>query len=257
MTKKRVPSRNVLVLWRWTDALDANACHMKLSRGSQMRSRRRGDRLFVCATHKNRLYLLGIILVRQVQRYRREYKAVGRNLAGPFRIIRLESRILRRIRFRGTDTDRLNLSVPLAFQVRTHRYLSPPSAELLNKTLRTGKAREHQAKQLQAKELAIDGREILRSMSVRERKNRAAALAYHGTQCKVCEFRFDKYYHDNCYEYCVEVHHLHELSKLGKFGRRPTLEDLIVVCPNCHRALHRSRDPSDWKALRDTVARFR
>ena len=30
------------------------------------------------------------------------------------------------------------------------------------------------------------------------------------------------------------------------------VNDVIVVCPNCHRALHQFKDPSNWKAFRRT-----
>jgi hypothetical protein len=33
------------------------------------------------------------------------------------------------------------------------------------------------------------------------------------------------------------------LSSAGKRGRMTTVDDLIVICPNCHRALHQFRAP--------------
>ena len=34
------------------------------------------------------------------------------------------------------------------------------------------------------------------------------------------------------------------------------LKDLTVLCPNCHRAIHRLEDPSDLKEIRRLIATF-
>ena len=51
-------------------------------------------------------------------------------------------------------------------------------------------------------------------------------------QCEICTFSFSKTYNSNF----IECHHL---SPIGQSGvRETTLEDLILVCANCHRMLH-------------------
>jgi predicted HNH restriction endonuclease len=48
---------------------------------------------------------------------------------------------------------------------------------------------------------------------------------------------------------CVEVHHLRPLATSDRRGTKTTVDDLLVVCPNCHRALHRSKDPGNWRTF--------
>src|SRR5262245_33758563 len=93
-------SRDLLVLWRWRDALDYEGQRHHDSVGSQMKGLAKGDRLFICATTGNELYLLGLLQVQKVipernQKLRLEYGtywAKCRNLSGPFRIIPLGRR---------------------------------------------------------------------------------------------------------------------------------------------------------------------
>ena len=57
--------------------------------------------------------------------------------------------------------------------------------------------------------------------------------------CEVCGFDFAKVYGKIGEKFC-EVHHLKSFSQVD--GERETkLEDLAIVCPNCHRMLHRGK----------------
>jgi len=49
----------------------------------------------------------------------------------------------------------------------------------------------------------------------------------------------------------IEAHHLVAVSKLG--GKKLSLDpklDFAVLCPNCHRVIHRSAQPENVLALR-------
>lgn len=90
-----------------------------------------------------------------------------------------------------------------------------------------------------------------------DRRVRELALLDRGCVCEVCAFDFGKRY-GNFAKMCVEVHHLEALGGAGGRKISMKLDDggwvqlrdyVIVVCPNCHRALHQSTDPSDWKAF--------
>ncbi|MFQ5761478.1 MAG: hypothetical protein ACE5PO_00450 [Candidatus Bathyarchaeia archaeon] len=35
------------------------------------------------------------------------------------------------------------------------------------------------------------------------------------------------------------------------------LGDVIVICSNCHRIIHRHKDPLDWKKLRKAIKQSR
>jgi 5-methylcytosine-specific restriction enzyme A len=55
-------------------------------------------------------------------------------------------------------------------------------------------------------------------------------------RCEICEFSFPKTYGVNF----IECHHLTPLSLAGE--TKTTLDDLALVCPNCHRILHKLID---------------
>jgi predicted HNH restriction endonuclease len=56
-------------------------------------------------------------------------------------------------------------------------------------------------------------------------------------ECQVCGLRFEELYGKLGADF-AEAHHRVPLHKLGA-NVRTTLDDLITVCANCHRMLHR------------------
>jgi 5-methylcytosine-specific restriction enzyme A len=70
---------------------------------------------------------------------------------------------------------------------------------------------------------------------------RGTAFQIHGYDCAVCGFNFFKTYGIWGKEFC-EVHHVKPLSSLGDVkGDTNPKTDLVVVCANCHRMLHRKK----------------
>lgn len=53
----------------------------------------------------------------------------------------------------------------------------------------------------------------------------------------------------------IECHHLFPLSELDGEERETTLEDLALLCPSCHRAIHRQDDCSNLGELRGRLSR--
>ncbi|OFV94424.1 MAG: hypothetical protein A3H28_09780 [Acidobacteria bacterium RIFCSPLOWO2_02_FULL_61_28] len=105
-----------------------------------------------------------------------------------------------------------------------------------------------------AKEIELfkeEGRQMEQSLSRRERDPRVrdAALVKYGRACMVCGLDPAVKYGDFAQD-CVEVHHLDPLGARSGQGKQTTLDDVIVVCPTCHRALHRYSDPSAWKRFK-------
>lgn len=72
----------------------------------------------------------------------------------------------------------------------------------------------------------------------RSAKNREAAIQIHGTKCMICGFDFEEKYGQLGKGY-IEVHHIKPLSKLDEEIVVNPETDLICVCSNCHRMLHR------------------
>ena len=74
---------------------------------------------------------------------------------------------------------------------------------------------------------------------VRKKKEQAASL-----DCEICGFSFSRAYSGAPSDYC-EVHHLLPLSKVEQ-TTRTRMEDLAILCANCHRVVHLRDDPEPY-----------
>ncbi|MDB3086414.1 restriction endonuclease [Clostridioides difficile] len=75
----------------------------------------------------------------------------------------------------------------------------------------------------------------------RNPRNRIEAIKYHGTKCIVCGFDFEKTYGDRGKGY-IEIHHIKPLSSVGEESNINPKTDLVPICSNCHRMIHRKKD---------------
>jgi len=99
--------------------------------------------------------------------------------------------------------------------------------------------------QMEGRVTQVTVRQFERSASiVRQKKASANSLA-----CEICGIDFSKTYENG--EGFIECHHIHPIA-LSKGERSTTLDDLILICPNCHRMAHRhinqwlrENDPED------------
>lgn len=81
-------------------------------------------------------------------------------------------------------------------------------------------------------------REIIKEVTFRDRKVvELAKRLKNGTTCAVCSFNFEKEFGSHGAGF-IEMHHLHSLAE-GK--RTTTVNELVPVCPNCHRMLHKGK----------------
>jgi len=71
---------------------------------------------------------------------------------------------------------------------------------------------------------------------VRDKKKQTASL-----DCQVCGFSFHCAYGSAASDYC-EVHHLLPLSEV-EHTTRTRMEDLAILCANCHRVVHLKNPP--------------
>jgi len=107
---------------------------------------------------------------------------------------------------------------------------------------------------LEAREGLI--RETLVQQRSREAKLRTAklhaALAANGGRlvCEVPECGFDFFErYGKIGEGFAHVHHRQSLSLSGEDGRTNTLDDLAIVCANCHAMIHRGGECRDMRTL--------
>lgn len=69
---------------------------------------------------------------------------------------------------------------------------------------------------------------------------RAKTILIHGTTCKICQFNFKDNYGVHGEDY-IEVHHLIPVHTLDEAINVNPETDMIVVCANCHRMIHRKK----------------
>jgi hypothetical protein len=94
-----------------------------------------------------------------------------------------------------------------------------------------------------ARETVVDKKERSQKL-VREARKK------HGTKCKACGFDFANRYGEHGRGF-IEVHHPVPLAS----GRRKnTVEDVTVLCSNCHRMAHRSRETLSVAQLKRLIA---
>lgn len=72
----------------------------------------------------------------------------------------------------------------------------------------------------------------------RSRRNRMLCIAIHGDRCSVCDMNSADAYPG--LPSIIEVHHIEPVSTLAAPKVYNPSTDLIPLCPNCHRAIHKS-----------------
>lgn len=104
-------------------------------------------------------------------------------------------------------------------------------------------------------ELVNEGRSriITTKVAERSRKLRLVAIDYFTKngiiKCDCCGFEFNSYYGDKYGVSCIEIHHIKPIFEYGSIGLTQSitkaLENLLPVCPNCHRVIHKCGITSD------------
>lgn len=80
---------------------------------------------------------------------------------------------------------------------------------------------------------------LLRKTAREYYSNKEDGLLY----CNCCNFEFGHFYNPALYSTCIEIHHLKPLYQYDDEDINKTIEDalqnLVPVCPNCHRVIHK------------------
>lgn len=82
-----------------------------------------------------------------------------------------------------------------------------------------------------------------REVRLRNHKLARAAKRHHGYKCQGCGLTPSKAY-PGAGEGLVDAHHLEPLASASAEGVQLTVEDFAVLCPSCHRAIHRLGCPA-------------
>ena len=116
-------------------------------------------------------------------------------------------------------------------------------------------ANDPNVKRIPYAEVIAEGGLQLRSSYVRQRsrKLRDAAMEHFTKdgviRCDCCGFEFKEFYGVNYGSPCIEIHHLKPIFSYEDSNIQKTIDEalknLIPVCPNCHRVIHRNNIQAD------------
>ncbi|HEX9509369.1 MAG TPA: HNH endonuclease [Puia sp.] len=90
-----------------------------------------------------------------------------------------------------------------------------------------------------------------RNKEIVKRKKDQAILLHGKLTCEACIFVFEEFY-GGIGKGFIECHHLTPLSKF-KVETKTTLDDLGLVCSNCHRMLHKKIDTLSLQDLKTMI----
>lgn len=108
---------------------------------------------------------------------------------------------------------------------------------------------------LPLEEVISEGRIITKNVQIRERSSHLRMIAIeHFTKngkiyCDCCGFNFPSYYGLNYGKNCIEIHHIKPIFQYegDSFDQvvKNALQNLLPVCPNCHRVIHKNHIGSE------------
>jgi len=109
---------------------------------------------------------------------------------------------------------------------------------------------------------APEGRVLTRTHQYRERNSKIVeakkSKVFDETGrllCEACQFDFDRAYGSRGKGF-IECHHTLPVSQLDP-GHKTKLDDLALVCSNCHRMIHREAPWLSMAKLKELVKKFR
>lgn len=98
-------------------------------------------------------------------------------------------------------------------------------------------------------------KDIIQTRYERNPEARKRCLSHYGYSCKVCAFNFQHYFSEIGKGF-IHVHHINQISEIGREYEIDPIKDLIPVCPNCHAMIH-SKKPAftieELKQIRETA----
>jgi len=83
-------------------------------------------------------------------------------------------------------------------------------------------------------------KDIIQTRYERNPEARKRCLTHYGYSCKVCSFNFESHFGEVGKGF-IHVHHINQISEIGREYEIDPIKDLIPVCPNCHSMIHSKR----------------
>jgi predicted HNH restriction endonuclease len=244
------------------------------SAGDQLRKVMPSDRLYIISYRDGVYYLLGRMVVEEITNQARAAKLLGRkpeDLWESDHHVVASTPVMRAVAIPFTEIlKNLELKSPHKIgplkgpnSVQSFRVMR----ELTNSSMSVLDALLADATLLPPlrdldihidQHVALEGAIALRNHLERERDPAIIKLKKQSAEtliCEVCGFSFEESYGTLAAGYC-EVHHLLPLSLLDSV-RKTRLEDLVILCANCHRVAHLRTPPfeiSEIRSMLKTVA---
>lgn len=89
----------------------------------------------------------------------------------------------------------------------------------------------------------------------RNRYARRACIEHHGAICKCCSRDMTKTYGEIA-QGIIEVHHVTQIAEIGKSYRVDPINDLVPLCPNCHRVIHQKSPSFSVEEISAAIKKF-
>lgn len=83
---------------------------------------------------------------------------------------------------------------------------------------------------------------LIQTSRERNKKLRKDAINKYGKICMVCGFDFNLFYGKSFANDYIEIHHLKLLSQIRNAEYKTNIKDVIVICSNCHRIIHKRKE---------------
>lgn len=93
-------------------------------------------------------------------------------------------------------------------------------------------------------------KKVLVNLFERNPSARKQCIDHYGYNCAVCDFDFGAKY-GKIGDNFIQVHHIVDISSIGKEYVIDPIKDLIPVCPNCHAMLHKRKPAYSIDELRN------
>ena len=136
------------------------------------------------------------------------------------------------------------------------RYLLSSEFEYKDVRKSMGKIYSHRTTKVTSyHELISEGKSVLRNTTSYKRSNKLREIAIEHfsdngiIKCDCCGFEFKSFYGERFGNSCIEIHHLKPIFQYSGVSVKQTIDEalknLLPVCPNCHRVIHKNHITSE------------
>jgi 5-methylcytosine-specific restriction endonuclease McrA len=134
------------------------------------------------------------------------------------------------------------------------RYIEKDIEQLLDKLIENSDKTFNDVAELDIS--SEEGKEKLKKHLIKERSANLIITfkkSLNSYECNVCGFDFEKEY-GALGKGFIEAHHIKPIHTL-QGSTKVSIANLLAVCSNCHRMIHRTKEMTDWKVLKKLLTK--